>query len=731
MRQISPKKGVLASALIAAFTAGAAGASTIAVDGSVCTLGQAILAANTDLAVGGCSAGLGIDTLVLGADLVLSAPVTSAIEGGPSGLPEVSSTIEIAAGAGSRIERQLDLPCGSAEPSAFRLLTVAAGGDLTLNGLSLRNGCVAPAEASAIASGGAVLVLPGGALEIVDCDLSANVARGGPEGVEPAGAARGGAVAVLGGTLAIAGSLFSENEAAGFDGRGGAVAVEAGTVDAIEGSRFEGNRATPAPAGTFLANANSGGAIALRDAAAGSLAHLVLSSNRAGRADAVSLVGGPARGGGLDVTGGRVREIRDLYFVSNVARAGGGSSLLATEGAGGGIANSGAIDSIARATFSSNQALGASGGAGRGGGLDNSGEIGKISTSSFLGNGAAGGAGLFLSQGASLGGGLANRGTVGEIVASSFVGNACAESVFASVSAGGGIYNATDDVAPEGGLAIVESLLADNLATTGADCASTAPFTSLGFNLAEAPEATCTFAGVGDLIGVDPLALPPDDHGCTVPLPGAICAPAVSFATGSAALDAGLCASPGSEVDVRGAVRPHDLAGVPNAPGGDGCDIGALEDGATLADVHVGLSISDSVDPVVSGTGAGNLEYTIGLANLGSATSTGVVVAAALPLPSGVTLDSVEASAGSWDGTAWTIPTLASGASASLTFVLTIGFDTSGGPDVLAISAEVTAAAGHEGEFESDAESTSVIEGVFFDGFESSDTSAWSQTLGN
>jgi hypothetical protein len=50
---------------------------------------------------------------------------------------------------------------------------------------------------------------------------------------------------------------------------------------------------------------------------------------------------------------------------------------------------------------------------------------------------------------------------------------------------------------------------------------------------------------------------------------------------------------------------------------------------------------------------------------------------------------------------------------------------------VLSLSSTVTAATGHSGEFATDVETTSVIEGVFFDGFESSDTLAWSLTVGD
>ena len=50
---------------------------------------------------------------------------------------------------------------------------------------------------------------------------------------------------------------------------------------------------------------------------------------------------------------------------------------------------------------------------------------------------------------------------------------------------------------------------------------------------------------------------------------------------------------------------------------------------------------------------------------------------------------------------------------------------------MLSLSAAVTAATGHVGEFAADVERTSVIEGVFFDGFESQDTVAGSLTVGD
>ena len=50
-------------------------AATIIVDETSCTLGDAITAANTDAAVGGCTAGSGADTIELTTDVTLTEAV--------------------------------------------------------------------------------------------------------------------------------------------------------------------------------------------------------------------------------------------------------------------------------------------------------------------------------------------------------------------------------------------------------------------------------------------------------------------------------------------------------------------------------------------------------------------------------------------------------------------------------------------------------------------------------
>jgi len=93
--------------------AGPAAAATITVDGTTCTLADAITAANTDTATGGCPAGVGADTLNLTADITLT-----------SALPIITSQI-ILNGNGHTIARD-------AAAAPFRILELD-NANLTLN----------------------------------------------------------------------------------------------------------------------------------------------------------------------------------------------------------------------------------------------------------------------------------------------------------------------------------------------------------------------------------------------------------------------------------------------------------------------------------------------------------------------------------------------------------------------------------------------------------------------
>src|SRR5690349_21982818 len=90
---------VLLIALACVFASTAARAATIIVDGTQCTLAEAIMAANTNVATGGCRAGNdhnnGGDVIDLQVDVILTNLDNIDADGCGNGLPTVSSRIRI------------------------------------------------------------------------------------------------------------------------------------------------------------------------------------------------------------------------------------------------------------------------------------------------------------------------------------------------------------------------------------------------------------------------------------------------------------------------------------------------------------------------------------------------------------------------------------------------------------------------------------------------------------
>ena len=127
-RQIGWRWLLLALLLVAlALYSTPAYASAITVDGTTCSLVNAITAANTDTATGGCAAGSGADTIELQSDVTLTA-----VNNGTNGLPQITSEITIE-GNGFTIAR------GAGAPN-FRILQVNASGNLTLNATTISGG---------------------------------------------------------------------------------------------------------------------------------------------------------------------------------------------------------------------------------------------------------------------------------------------------------------------------------------------------------------------------------------------------------------------------------------------------------------------------------------------------------------------------------------------------------------------------------------------------------------
>ena len=148
-----------------------------------------------------------------------------------------------------------------------------------------------------------------------------------------------------------------------------------------------------------------------------------------------------------------------------------------------------------------------------------------------------------------------------------------------------------------------------------------------------------------------------------------------------------------------------------NAANNDDAESTSVVVGA-FADLAV--SVSEVADPIVAGSGTGNLTYVVTVANVGSAAATGVEINEDLLLPSGVSIDSVTPSAGTYmtttapDGT-WSVGTLASGASATLTIVLTVDGTTEPGVGVVGSTATLTAPADSNASNDVDDEFTEVL----------------------
>lgn len=160
--------GLAGAALALALAGPAAQADlgqVIMVDEVNCTLVDAITAANTDAAVGGCEAGSGADVIDLQADVMLTA-VNNEIYG-PSGLPVVTSEITIE-GNGHLVGRASNAP-------PFRILSIGSAGHVSIDATTISGGLATFGNAWRDAWGGGIY--NNGALTISESTISDNTAQ--------------------------------------------------------------------------------------------------------------------------------------------------------------------------------------------------------------------------------------------------------------------------------------------------------------------------------------------------------------------------------------------------------------------------------------------------------------------------------------------------------------------------------------------------------------------------
>lgn len=216
-------------------TAVAAPTAIISVDGTTCTLPDAITAANTNTATGGCNAGSsgGVDQLDLLADVVLY----DTNYGSGTGPLVVTSGIFIF-GNGFTIESD------DTGTNAFRtaIFDVYSTGELTLNNVTITN---AENDIS-LSESGSVINNRGGTVTIAQSTITAN---GNGDG---AGGSNGGAVIsnLSSGQLNIASTTFSSNS----EYQNGNVIYNEGTADILTSTFTDNNNNTTGGLGAVIRN---------------------------------------------------------------------------------------------------------------------------------------------------------------------------------------------------------------------------------------------------------------------------------------------------------------------------------------------------------------------------------------------------------------------------------------------------------------------------------------------
>jgi len=241
--------------------------------------------------------------------------------------------------------------------------------------------------------------------------------------------------------------------------------------------------------------------------------------------------------------GGGIYNERASLTVSNCTLSGNSAD------AAGGIFNDHGSLAIANSTLSSNSAV-----AGSGGGIWNTGGTLTVSNSTLSGNSAVTGGGAIYNDGSF--GGSGSLQIANSTVSGSSAGNSRGGSIFSDASFGSASVE-------------IGSTILNAGASGGNIFNDSGTVTSLGYNLSS-DDGGGLLNGTADQINTDPKLGPLQDNGG----PTFTHAPACN----SPAIDHGKNFS-ASATDQRGVgfARTFDGVRAPNAPGGDGTDIGAIE----------------------------------------------------------------------------------------------------------------------------------------------------------
>jgi predicted outer membrane repeat protein len=293
-------------------------------DDGLCSIAEAIIAANTDQAVDGCAAGNGADTILLG-DRNYSISKVDNVTDGPNGLPVIRSDVTIQGtrsnedffenprtvtiiGRAARSALDPPLPYNDGNPP-MRFFYVMEGAKLLLKNLMLNGGFIGSRETffglpeiqnSLLNKGGAILNL--GSLDLQHVSLLSNTAVGS------------------GGAIYSAGNLVIRDTSIKFNQ---AVLLGGGAIDAKGSLTIQRTFLSQNGVGNFLSknSAESGGAIRF------------LSSSSLGRNEFVSvntiLVSNRATlGGAIYLDAGVASRFLHTTITNNTAKESGGGLFI-------------------------------------------------------------------------------------------------------------------------------------------------------------------------------------------------------------------------------------------------------------------------------------------------------------------------------------------------------------------------------------------------------------------
>jgi hypothetical protein len=292
--------------------------------------------------------------------------------------------------------------------------------------------------------------------------------------------------------------------------------------------------------------------------------------------------------------GGGIRNDSNLTLTMCTVGASSLGADFGSDAKGGGIYNAtGSLIQLVGCTLQGNSVSGGagfhggSGGSAYGGALWNDqGAMASLQNCTISGNKATGGPGsctLFCgATGAGEGAGIYNAGNLVVV--------ACTIGSNSATSGGGGIWSA-------GNSRIGNSIVAGNSGGVSPDASGS--FVSDGFNLIGERDGSTGFTAISDQTGtiaapLDPKLGPLQNNGGPTGTRALL--------TGSPAIDAGISANLSS--DQRGAARTHDYPGIPNAPGGDGTDIGSFESGSIttrLANISTRARVGTGDSVIIGG----------------------------------------------------------------------------------------------------------------------------------